>query len=327
MTATDPRDTGRSQRGEPPGPVVWLLKAADHLSGRLLWWLLSAAAVGVVLSAPAARLAESTSVILAVMVTGLGLGVAPAELWRGLTRPRLVAIVLAGQLTVTPLLGWLLATTGTVGVGAAIQAAAPAEITSPLLVALAGGSTAAAVPVMAATVLLAPLTMPPVLAVTAGATVNVDPTGLLVSLLWTVAGPVLAGSALHHAAGPHRDSLARLGRGVSAAAVILLVYAVSGRATTQIAGQELATLAAAGGMAALLVVVGFAAAAALGRIAPLDVGERRVVLFTVGMREFGVATALALGFFGADAALVPATYGPLLMVAAAGLARHLTRPD
>lgn len=323
MPDTIHRQAGAAGRS---APVRWLLRTADHLTRALLWWLLGAAAVGLMLRGPAAALADGTSVILALMVAGLGLGVAPASLREGLTQPRLVGVVLAGQLAVTPVVGWLLAATGGVGVGAAIQAAAPAEITSPLLVALAGGSAAVAVPVMAVTVLLAPLTMPPVLAVTAGSTVSVDAAGLLVSLLWTVAAPVLVGSVVHRVASGHREVLTRAGRGLSAAMVILLVFAVSGRAAVQLAGRGLATPLAAAGMAAIILVVGFATGAGLGRLIPLGDGQRRVVLFTVGMREFGIATAVALGFFSADAALVPAIYGPLLMVAAATLARRLDDP-
>lgn len=301
---------------------MWL-RAADHLARRLLWWLLAAALAGVLMEGPAAALADRTPLILAVMVGGLGLGLPLSALARGLLEPRLLVTVLATQVLVTPVVGWLLAGTGGVGVGAAIQAAAPAEITSPLLVALAGGSTAAAVPVMALTVLLAPVTMPPVLAATAGATVAVDARGLLLGLLVTVAVPVLAGAGLHTAAGRHRGLLARLGRGLSAAMVILLVFAVAGRAARQLAVRGPGRLLAATAMAALLIAVGFTLGAVAGRLARLDEQRRRVALFAIGMREFGVATAVALGYFTAEAALVPAVYGPLVMIAAAALAHRL----
>lgn len=300
--------------------VHLLRRLAASLTGNLVVWLLLAAGAGLLLPGAAAPLRRTTPVILAVMIAGLGVGVPPRELVAGVRRPAVVVTGLLAPLAIAPLVAvglWQALGPEPVALGLVVQAMAPAEITSPLMVRLSGGRAGSALPVLAASLLVAPVTMPLLVAAVVGRTVPVPAGDMLQSLLLTVATPLVAGSTL--AARTRRPRLLRdLGAGVSAAMVVLLVLAVTGGAT--VGGLPPVRLVVAAGGAVLLLVAGFAAGWAAGALIRR---ERRTLLFTTGMREFGVATAVSLSFLGAEAAISPAVYGVLMMVGAAWLTRHL----
>lgn len=300
-----------------------LRSVAATLTGHLTTWLLLAAATGLLVPELAGRLRAATPAILAAMIAGLGVGVPPVALAAAARRPRLLALGVAAQLAVTPLAGaalWWLAGPEPIAAGLVVQAVAPSEITSPLMVRLGGGRAASALPLMVLSLLLAPLTMPLLLAAVLGAAVPVPTGDMLRSLLLTVVAPLLGGSAV---AGRCRAPrlLREIGGGVSAGMVILLVLAVAGGAAAGATPPATALVLAAVG-AVVLLATGLAAGWAAGRFVP---GDRQALLFTTGMREFGVATAVSLGFLGPRAAVAPAVYGIVMMVAAAWLARRLGR--
>lgn len=303
----------------------WSLRLASSLTDRLLVLLVVAAAAGALLPGPAGTLRTGTPVILAAMIAGLGLGVGPADLVRAFRRPRLLGLALAAQVASTPLVGWALWTAAgpdPVLAGLVVQATAPTEITAPLMVGLAGGRVAVALPVMATSLLLAPAVMPALLSLILGRSIPVPAGAMLGSLALTVVLPLLAGTAVH-ARSRHPRVLRRLGRGLSAAMVVLLVLAVAGGAVGSPAAAPGRLAALAAGALILL-----AAGLGVGRIAAQvpggDPGDSRVLTFTTGMREFGVATAVSLSFFGPEAAVGPAVYGVIMMVVTAWLARVLT---
>lgn len=302
-----------------------LLLLARSLTQNFVWWLVGAGVVGVLLPTPAGALRPQTPWILAVMIGGLGLSLPLGDLAGALGRWRLVSRGLGAQLLSTPALAFVLWRVGdrsAAAAGVAVQAAAPAEITSPLLAHLAGGALAGSLSVMSVSVVLAPVTMPVILRVVLGEAVPVPVVSILLSLLLTVALPLVVGSALHTLAGA-KESLERLGPALSAAMVVLLVFAVAGGGR-QAGLPSLAEVALLGLFAFLLMAVGFGAGWLAGF--RTDRGDRLTLVFTTGMREFGIATAVALSFFGTEAALFPALYGVLVMVGSAWLAGRL-RPS
>jgi BASS family bile acid:Na+ symporter len=229
--------------------------------------------------------------------------------------------VLALQYTVLPVLAWVLAlplADPELRAGFVIVGAAPSEITSALMVFLAGGDAALATGAMALSVLVSPFVMPPILSLLAGHSVHMNVGEMFLNLAVIVAIPVLVGASLRTRfpkLGNHADECSAL----ASLMVILLIFIVAAANAGSILQVGMI------GTAVLLLVLnvsGYALGWLTGRIvAPRD--DRRPFIFTVGMKEFGVATAVALNFFPGRAALPAAVYGVLMLITAPYLVRRL----
>lgn len=304
-----------------------VLALSEWLTGRLFWWLILAAAMGLIFQGAAAALEGSISIILAVMIAGLGVTIHIRDLGAGLMRIKPLGLGIGAQLIFTPIIGfvvWKAVGSTPEWAGVMIQAVAPSEITSPLMASLAGGLLSVSIPIMAISILLAPFLMPALLRLALGQRVPVPVASMLQSLLLTVALPLLAGSVLFTLL-RQPAPLARVGRGVSAAMVILLIFVVAGTAAAELDVSDWPRVLGMAGIALGLLAAGFGGGWAAGRIGRVGAPTHRGLIFTTGMREFGVASAVALGFFSAQASAFPAVYGIVMMLVSAWLAGRLGR--
>lgn len=301
-------------------------RLARSLTDHLTWWLLAAGLAGFTVPGFGDTLRDFTPVILAVMIGGLGLTLRLGDLTASLRNWKLLGIALTAQLVSTPLLAllvWPATDQGALAQGLVVQATAPSEVTSPLMVYLAGGSLAGAVSILGISILLAPLVMPLLLQLILGQTVPVPAGEMLISLALTVALPLLAGSTIHTLAPTIRPRLARIGSALAAAMVVLLVFAVAAGTRPALLANPIAIIAPTLIGSAALLAVGLIAGWGAGHLGGFNTPERHSLLFTTGMREFGVATAVALAFFDPLTAVLPALYGIIMMITTSRIARHL----
>ncbi len=264
------------------------------------------------LLAPSARIADLGDVLLAALVALVAVGIEPRALLAARSaRGRIAAAVVLPFLFLVPLaaaLGALFDESTRLGlVGNAL---ATTEVAAVGFVALARGSTVVALATiaisLAASAVLAPL-VAPLLGPAAPSTVElVGRFGLVVLV------PLLAGLAVRGLLLDGRvDRPAEIG---SFVALLLLIYGA-------VSGVEPGGAVLTAGLAAGLFVSASVATARLLR--PLLRGTTGELLFA--LRDFAVAAALARALGGADAALVPAVYGALMLVAAAALAARSRR--
>lgn len=291
------------------------------LHDRLVLYAITAAALGLLLPDLAGRLSAGVPYMLAGQVLGVSLTLTAGQMGRALRRPLPLLVALAAQWTVLPLIGVALlhlSADPAVGQGLLIVAVSPAEITSALVAVLAAGSGSAAIACMAgslcAGIVLTPLWVSTVL----GPGAHVDQAALILELALAVAVPLVVGIGL----GTVLRSAPRLrprALDLSALCVVLVVFVSAGSARSLVLSPALGACLA--GCAALL-----AAGAALGLLVARPWrGEphlRRALVFPVGMREFGVAAAVALSV-SPRAVGVTGVYGAMLMVSAPALARRL----
>lgn len=302
---------------------------ANILTQRILWWLFLATGLGVLLPTAAHTLAVAVPFILAVMIGGLGVTLPLNQLGKSFLCPRFLALAIGSQIISTPLVGfllWRVYGSQPSWAGLLVQAVSPSEITSPLMTQIAQGSLVAAMPAMFTSLLLAPIIMPLLLRFSLGQAVPVPAAAMFRSLLLTVALPLLLGSTINTAF--HNPKTVRqVGPGIAALMVVVLIFIVVGNATEEINASSWSRLLMM--IAASLVLVG--AGVLLGWLAAalfkLDQPTSRALVFTTGMREFGVASAVSLAFFDAQTALFPAIYGVVMMLTTAWIARILRRRD
>jgi BASS family bile acid:Na+ symporter len=290
---------------------------------RLLWWVLGSAVLGLALPSWGNAIRGAVPVMLAGQVIGVALTLTASEFAVASRRPWTIVATLLVQWTVMPLTGVVLLhliPSVTVGHGALIVAVAPAEITSALVAILAGGAGALATTCMAGSLALSTVLTPLWIGAVLGSRAHVDARSLMTELVISVTLPLLLGVALRT-----RFPALMVRRGVfldvAAISVILVVFVGAGSARGLPVSGGLLTVVLA---CATLAVIGYAAGCGAGAILHLSRAERRAILFPIGMREFGVATAVAVAI-DPPAAAVAGLYGIIIMAASTAAAAALTR--
>ena len=282
---------------------------------RLLAWVVVAALVGVAVPQSSGDLAALVPLFLAGQVLGVALNLTPGEIRAAFRDAPLAGLALLVQWTLLPGLGLLLhllAPSPVLADGIVICAVAPAEITSALMATIAGGDAALATACMAGSLALSTVLTPFWLTVGLGSRARIDPGSLALELVLSVLLPLLVGVSLR-ARFPRIARWHHLWLDMSAVCLVLVVLA--GTASARSVLLSAAILAMLPLVLALLLgggVVGWG----LGRALRLNHRKAAAVGFPIGIREFGVAIAVAVAV-APRAAAVGGVYG-IVMVAGAG---------
>jgi len=273
---------------------------------------LVAAALGLAIPSPA--LATRSDLLLALLVLATALGISYADLARLRDHVRAVAILSLLPLPVLVGAAWLLGRPfaplvrdGLLAVGLSC-----AEVASVGLVALAGADATIALGAVTGSLVLAALVGPLAIGWLSGSAVHASSAHLLARFALVVLVPLLIGvAARSRAALTMRLAAVDAEReGVAALTVAVLVYAA-------LSGAHGAHHLGAALLASVAFLIVCVCLAELWR--RMD-GRRASAVpgaFTIAMRDFAVAAALATQAFGTAAGGVPGVYGVVMLVVAA----------
>ncbi|WP_309492516.1 bile acid:sodium symporter family protein [Candidatus Hecatella orcuttiae] len=261
--------------------------------------------------------------ILFVMILGLGLTLTFQDFGRVARTPQKILAALGVQYSVIPVVALSLtfwAENPHTALGILIIGVAPSEITSALMVYLAGGNLALATAIMGSSILVAPFIMPLLLSLFAGRSVAVDAGEMLMELLLIVALPVILGSLLRtrfQKLAEYRERFSSL----SSVMVVLLIFTVASSNAEAILSIGVIWLAV---LLLILNLSGYLIGSLAGKLMKFE-GGSKTYMFTVGMKEFGVGTAVALQFFSPEVALPSAVYGMIMLITAPFLVKLLKK--
>jgi predicted Na+-dependent transporter len=280
---------------------------------------LLAAVLGLLL--PSSTLAAHSDLLLALLVLATALGISLADLARLREHAR-VAVILS--LLPLPLLvgaAWLLGRpfAALVRDGLLALGLSSAEVASVGLVALAGADATIALGVVTGSLVLAALVGPVAIGWLSGSSAHVGSGHLLVRFALVVLVPLIVGVAARSRPALERR-LAALDaerEGLSALTVAVLVYAA-------LSGTHGAHNLGAALLASVAFLVVCACLAALWRRVDAHRSSAIPGSFTIAMRDFAVAAALATQAFGTGAGAMPGVYGVVMLVAAAIAAGRLS---
>ena len=282
-----------------------------------------AAGLGVAFPHAAHWLRPAVPAMLAGQVAGVALTVTARQFRPVLVRPVPIVAALGVQWILFPLFGYfLLRVSGAdlAGQGAFIVAVSPAEITSALVGVVAGATATTATVLMTASVGVGCILTPLWLVLLGRHAGTVDRWSIVFELVVSVALPLVAGVMIR----TRSAVVARHPRrclDLAGFSLLLVVFVGAGAARPLLLSSRLAEAA----LLALALVVwggllGAAVGAAMGRTRPISLA----LGFPVGMREFGIATAVALSI-APGAAGFGGLYGIIMMLSAAGIAHVLSR--
>ena len=239
------------------------------------------------------------SPLLGVIMFGMGLTLRTEDFRVVFSRPKDVMIGSLAQFTVMPLLAWVLsrlfALDEALTVGVVLVGCCPGGTASNVITYLAKGDLALSVGMTGVSTLLAPVVTPLLVWLLAGKTVDVDVLSMLLSILWVIILPIVAGLLVKRlwprqteAATAYLPALSSL----AIAAIVLIIIAANAHKLTT------------GGWLIVVVVVlhnlcGLAIGYLIGLLLHLPVAKRRAVSIEVGMQNSGLASSLATLHFAA----------------------------
>ena len=281
---------------------------ADFVGRWFALLVLAGAVVGLVAPDQAALVAPHVSLLLGVIMFGMGLTMRPVDFAIVAKHPKAVLLGVLAQYTVMPLLGWgiahALGLPPLLVVGMVLVGSSPGGTSSNVIVYLARGDVALSVAMTSISTMLAPLVTPLLVLGLAGSSLPVSASDLFLSILQVVLFPVVAGLLLRMAAKRFVESILPVLPLVSVVGIVLVVAAVVGANADAVLSTGL--------LVALAVVLhnslGLGLGYLVGVVGGMPESARRAVSVEVGMQNSGLAAALATAHFAPLAALPAALF-------------------
>ena len=269
------------------------------------------------------------SPLLGIIMFGMGLTLRWEDFRVVFTRPKDIITGCAAQFTVMPLLAFVLSRLfgldEALTVGVVLVGCCPGGTASNVITYLARGDLALSVGMTGVSTLIAPVMTPLLVWLLAGKNIDVDIAGMLLSILWVVILPIVAGLLVKRlwprqtkAATAYLPALSS----VAICAIVLIVIAAN-------AGK----LMTAGLMIVAVVVLhnvlGLVLGYGVARLLRLSVPKRRALSIEVGMQNSGLASSLATLHFAAyPMATIPgAVFSVWHNISGALIARLYARND
>ncbi|SNR55584.1 bile acid:sodium symporter family protein [Halorubrum vacuolatum] len=294
-------------------------------------WVLLFSAVALYTPGTFTPLGDYISILLGVIMLGMGLTLTPADFKRIIERPRDVLIGSLAQWVIMPAAAYLLVIglglPWEIGVGLILVGAAPGGTASNVMTYLGRGDVALSVTITSVTTLAAPLVMPAWVILLAGEQITVTFAEMAEEIVLIVLIPVIAGLTLRYLLDQYAPTAAKAGLSIfpaiSVAAIVAIVAAV--------VGLNVENILTASAVVFLAVIlhngVGLGSGYGIGRLTGMAEDRSRACAFEVGMQNSGLAVALAVAFFDPIAALIPALFSVWHNVSGPALANYFTRID
>lgn len=248
------------------------------------------------------------SLLLGVIMFGMGLTLSAEDFKALLRQPKQVAIGVAAQFTMMPLLAYVLATAfglpPEIAAGVILVGCCPGGTASNVITLLARGNVALSVAMTSVSTLLAPVLTPALTLLLASKWLPVSASAMFMSVIKIVLAPIFLGWAVQRLSPEGVERGTRVLPLVSITGIMAIVAAVVA------ANQR--TLAETGLLVVLVVVLhnvlGYAGGYGLARLLKLGVPETRAVAIEVGMQNSGLGAALATAHFSPLAAVPSALF-------------------
>lgn len=282
---------------------------------------------------------EVIPVGLWVVMLGMGLSLSPADIKRVFVLPKAIAVGLAGQLVLLPLLGFVLASflapTPAIAAGAVILAACPGGVTSNAYSFASRADVALSVSLTAVSSFITVFSVPLltylalVYFMEEGAAPDIPVLDMMYTLAMLTIIPVALGMGIRKAWAQNARRLVETLRTVTFAFLLILIAAGTIVAFDELREHFWQTAA----VAVSLNVGGMAMGFGLGWVFKLDLAQRVAMTYEVGVQNISLASLVVLSLLGREEFfVVPLVYAAVMKLTALGfmhfarkwLARHLT---
>lgn len=248
------------------------------------------------------------SILLGIVMFGMGLTLSAMDFKLVLTRPLAVLLGVAAQFLVMPLaalgIAYLLRLPPELAAGLVLLGSVPGGTASNVMVYLAKGNVPLSITMTSVSTLLAPIMTPLLLLWLAGQWMPVDTKSMFLMIIQVIIVPIILGITVRKLAPKAVHKSLPVVPLISVVAIIVIVGAV-------VSGNK-ETIATAGLLIFFAVFlhngVGLILGYYVGKVFGLSLSDQRALSIEVGMQNSGLGVALATAHLGPLAAL-PSTFG------------------
>ena len=282
-------------------------KICDFIARWMGVAVLLMAAVSLLLPEPFRKIdTQVINPMLGLIMFGMGLTLNINDFKVVVSRPKDVLTGCLAQFTIMPLMAWLLTRIfdlpADLALGVILVGCCPGGTASNVITYLAKGDLALSVGMTAISTLLAPLLTPLLTWLMAGTFVHVDAWSMLLSIVYVVIVPIVAGFLIQkHLPTFTRHAVAYL-PAFSTVMIIFVVGIIVGHNAERLLDSGLIILS----VVILHNLSGLALGYGLGRLLGLSHSKRAAISIEVGMQNSGLACSLAtLHFASSPLATIP----------------------
>lgn len=248
-------------------------------------------------------LAQYITILLGIVMFGMGLTLKPVDFKLILSNPFSVIIGVASQFIIMPLaafiIAYLLKLPPELAAGLVLLGSVPGGTASNVMVYLARGNLPLSITMTSFSTLLAPVVTPLLLLLLAGQWMPVSPVAMFMSIIQVIIIPILLGLIVSRIMPTIVDKGIKIVPLISVTAIIIIVSAVVAGNVENIANAGLIVLLAVVLHNGAGLLIGYFIAKLMG----LSESQRRAISLEVGMQNSGLGVALATAHFGPLAAL------------------------
>lgn len=296
-----------------------LAKVGAFMGKTFAVWVLVAAVIAFYFPDGFKFLAGYISILLGIVMFGMGLTLKGKDFSEVVKRPKDVIIGILGQFIIMPVVAYLLCLVlqlpSEIAVGVILVGCCPGGTASNVMTFLGKGDVPLSVTISACTTLLAPIVTPALIYVFAHQWVQVDPMSMFLSIVNIVILPIVAGVVVNHFFGKHVRAAVSALPLISVVAIVLIVIAVVAVSRDQIAKTGLQIFA----VVVLHNCIGLALGYVLGKAFKMNLKKKKALSIEVGMQNSGLGVALAMAHFNPLSAVPSAIFsvwhnisGPIL---------------
>ena len=237
--------------------------------------------------------------LLGVIMFGMGLTLSPQDFKIVAQRPKDIFAGALAQFVIMPSLAWALAKAFALpeelALGVILVGCCPGGTASNVITYLAKGDLALSVGMTATTTLLAPLVTPLLVWLLAGTMVDVDTVGMLLSIVYVVIAPIVAGLLCQRFLRKLTERVTPYLPAFSSLTIAVVVAIV----VSHVADKLLS-----GGLIVVVVVMlhnlgGLSMGFLLGKLMRMTKPKTTAIAIEVGMQNSGLASSLAVMHFAA----------------------------
>lgn len=266
-------------------------------------WVILVAVVAYFIPAPFLPLGGYITILLGVVMFGMGLTLKPVDFQLVVKKPLPVIVGILAQFLIMPLgallIAYLLGLPDQLAAGLVLLGSVPGGTASNVMVYLARGNLALSVAMTSLSTLLAPLATPLILLGLAGQWMPVDPLAMFLSIFQVIIVPITLGIIVQKLLPIVVEKSLEIIPLISVLAIMTIVTAVVSANAPSIRTSGAIIFVAVMLHNLLGLTLGYVAAI----IMKLKEGDRRAISIEVGMQNSGLGVALATAHFGPLAAL------------------------
>lgn len=286
-----------------------VLEAISRFAGNTFAiWVILFAVLGFMMPNGFTWVLHYITILLGVVMFGMGLSLRAKDFKEVFRRPKDVAIGVLAQFIIMPLLAFLLASllpvSKEVAVGIILVGACPGGTASNVMTYLAKGDTALSVAVTSVSTILAPILTPLLILLLASKWVAIAPAGLIISILKIVIVPIILGLIVRLILKEKVEAGITVLPLVSVVSIIAIVAAVVGASHDNLAKTGWVIFLAVMLHNLLGLLIGYL----LAKLLRMEVNKRKAISIEVGMQNSALGATLAQLHFSPLAAVPSAIF-------------------